>query len=357
MHERLLVAGTVQAAGTAYNAPTMPEETASVESLPSTRAVAVSAPARLHLGFIDPDAMSGRRFGSIGLGLEGIATQVEVHPAAESSLSGAVDARAAHLVELIRSNFSALGPSAVCLKSRIPEHAGLGSGTQLALALGTAMTASAGIKASPEFLAERLNRGRRSGIGVSLFRHGGIHVDAGHSNTTAVPPLVAHAALPAPWRVVLVFDHSCQGLSGSAEKDAFQRLPQFPLSCVEKLCRLTLMGLLPAIHEADFEVFAAAIGQIQMIIGDHFAAVQDGRYTSADVAAALHFCAGRFALKGFGQSSWGPTGFIFAPDAATAETIVAACRQQFAAESSLEFGVYCARNSGASIDCLPPEAG
>ena len=42
--------------------------------------VRVAAPARLHLGFLDPSATLGRRFGSLGLVVEGLETVVEIAP-------------------------------------------------------------------------------------------------------------------------------------------------------------------------------------------------------------------------------------------------------------------------------------
>src|SRR6185369_13930596 len=42
----------------------------------SDRRVTVTAPARLHLGFLDLEGGLGRRFGSLGLTLEGVVTRV-----------------------------------------------------------------------------------------------------------------------------------------------------------------------------------------------------------------------------------------------------------------------------------------
>ncbi|MGH6945016.1 MAG: beta-ribofuranosylaminobenzene 5'-phosphate synthase family protein, partial [Geminicoccaceae bacterium] len=47
-------------------------------------AVTVCAPARLHLGFLDLHGGLGRRFGSIGLTLEDIATRLRATPAGET---------------------------------------------------------------------------------------------------------------------------------------------------------------------------------------------------------------------------------------------------------------------------------
>ena len=43
--------------------------------------VTLRAPARLHLGFLDPSASLGRRFGSIGVVIEGFETEVQLSAA------------------------------------------------------------------------------------------------------------------------------------------------------------------------------------------------------------------------------------------------------------------------------------
>ena len=40
----------------------------------------------------------------------------------------------------------------------------------------------------------------------------------------------------------------------------------------------------------------------------------------------LESLAHTFGLPGIGQSSWGPTGFIFTPDAVTTEAVMQACQ-------------------------------
>jgi hypothetical protein len=44
------------------------------------------------------------------------------------------------------------------------------------------------------------------------------------------------------------------------------------------------------------------------------------------VGHVLEFLAQTFGLPGIGQSSWGPTGFIFTPDAVTTEAVMQACQ-------------------------------
>ena len=103
------------------------------------------------------------------------------------------------------------------------------------------------------------------------------------------------------------------------ERDVFSKLAPFSDAEAAHLCRLVLMKALPALAECDIAGFGSAIKEMQMLIGDYFAAIQGGsRFSSPDVAAALAALEDEGAY-GIGQSSWGPTGFAFAPSAEEAE--------------------------------------
>jgi beta-ribofuranosylaminobenzene 5'-phosphate synthase len=54
----------------------------------TAHALQVRAPARLHMGFMDLDGSLGRRFGSVGLTLEGFSTVVEIRPSDTLEVSG-----------------------------------------------------------------------------------------------------------------------------------------------------------------------------------------------------------------------------------------------------------------------------
>ncbi|MEQ8662696.1 MAG: GHMP kinase [Gammaproteobacteria bacterium] len=314
----------------------------------SQSACRVDAAARLHLGFLDPGAALGRRFGSIGLALEGLSTRVLAAPHDTLLVTGAGGARAGALVERVLAHLGLPAGVHVDVEQAIPEHAGLGSGTQLALAIGTALSVLRERPTPTAELATVLGRGRRSGIGLSLFEHGGLVVDAGHGTATTTPPVVCRLAFPEDWPVILIFDHACEGLSGGAERRAFDALAPLPAAAAAHLCHLTLMRILPAVIERDFAPFAAGIGEVQAVVGDHFAAVQSGRYTSARVCRAVELLGAHLQLDGVGQSSWGPTAFAFAPDTATAARALALLHENFAEEAGLEFRVCSARNAGAT---------
>lgn len=290
-----------------------------------TQGLCLSAPARLHLGFLDMGGHLGRRFGSLGLGLERPALQVEAQLAEQRSVSGPQAGRVDRLLDLLAEHFGFTQPVAVRVVQAIPDHAGLGSGTQLALAVGTLVAHLHGRPVEAPRLARALDRGNRSGIGIGAFEQGGFLVDGGRGPDDAPPPVLVRLPFPADWRIVLLFDPARQGLHGHAEVDAFRRLPVFPEAAAARLCHLTLMQALPALAQGELEPFGRAITELQATVGDHFAPAQGGRFSSPVVAAALE----RLGLAGAtcrGQSSWGPTGFAVAANAATALEWVDALR-------------------------------
>src|SRR5207248_2329016 len=68
-----------------------------------------------------------------------------------------------------------------CLHRSIPPHAGLGSGTQLALAVARAIAELCGLPTDVMSLAHAVDRGRRSGVGTWTFAYGGFVLEGGRA--------------------------------------------------------------------------------------------------------------------------------------------------------------------------------
>lgn len=289
--------------------------------------VKVETTARLHLGFLDLNGASGRKFGSLGLALDAPVTALSITRAETLSVEGPEHARVAAHVEQLCREFGLKPAYRVVIDAAIPAHVGLGSGTQLALATAAALRCLEALPTNTEKDALLLRRGARSGIGAALFTEGGVIVDGGHSNSPigggkTVPPILSRLPFPEDWRIILVMDENVIGVHGDAEREAFAKLPIFPEVEAARICRAVLMQALPALIERDLDAFGAAITDIQMRLGDYFAPAQGGaRYTSAKVAAVMEALE-RNGAKGVGQSSWGPTGFAFVESADAAQRLV-----------------------------------
>jgi beta-ribofuranosylaminobenzene 5'-phosphate synthase len=318
------------------------------ESSDAIERVNVSAPARLHLGFLDLNGGLGRKFGSIGLAIDGFGTRLTLRRASAARADGPDAERAQRYLASMQRELGIDDAYHIKIASAVPPHAGLGSGTQMALAIAAALRRLNRLPADPEGDAVRLGRGQRSGIGFAIFQSGGLVVDGGRGAATRVPPLIARIAFPESWRVIIVLDPTRQGVFGAAEGAAFARLPEFSAADAAHLCRLVLMQALPAVAEGDLGAFGAAIKQLQTRIGDYFAPAQGGhRFTSPDVGAVLaHLDA--HGAHGIGQSSWGPTGFAFAASQQEAEHFAALARAHPQARG-LDIRICTALNRGAEI--------
>ncbi len=311
-------------------------------------AVTVKVPARLHLGFLDLNGELGRRFGSIGLAISDLETRISIRRAHRMHVSGPERERALRYATTMQRFVGAGAEYDLQVEDVVPSHAGLGSGTQLALAVAAGIRRLNGMPLDVAGDASRLGRGSRSGIGIGLFDRGGLVVDGGRGSAAGPAPIVSHMPFPENWRVLVVVDPHSQGVHGDDELSAFAHLPPTSAADAGHLCRLVLMQVLPAVAERDLPTFGAAIKEMQARIGDYFAPAQGGRrFASDDVAAALNLL-DREGAFGIGQSSWGPTGYAFAPSAQAANALLESARRHPDC-GGVDIRICKALNSGAQI--------
>jgi len=314
-----------------------------------TATVAVQSPCRLHFGLLSFPAadhwpnrvgrqtVPARRFGGVGLMVQTPGVRLTARPAPGWSAEGPLAERALEYARQFAlatppPEGSPPPPRHLVVEQCPPEHAGLGTGTQLGLAVARALMVSWGVHdADVVGLAQRVGRGTRSALGVHGFAQGGFLAEAGKGTAEAVAPLVARLPFPQAWRIVLVLPRSDKGLHGTAETRAFERLRDqgMPLARTDTLCRLVLLGMLPALAEQDLPAFGEALHDFNCLAGEAFAAVQGGTYASPRVAELVAFIRGQ-GVRGVGQSSWGPTAFAVAEDEGHAEHLAARIREQFA---------------------------
>ena len=311
--------------------------------------VYVEAPARLHMGFLDLHGGLGRRFGSIGLCLQEIATELSAVPAPAVSAQGPSAGLARHDAEKLLAELDTDCGIKITVSRAIPEHSGLGSGTQMAMAVGAAVNRLLGLDLPPQELSLLLQRGRRSGIGIGTFCAGGFIVDGGHSEETGIPPILCQSPVPDTWRFLLVLDTAHHGLSGHDEIEAFQHLPPMDEAVAGRICRRVLMQALPGIREGDCRSFGEAVTAIQAMNGAYFSASQGGgQYSSPVVAEVVRYLQAHGAT-GVGQSSWGPTGFAIYANETEGHQALRQAREQLAGDSGVELKLCRARNNPATV--------
>lgn len=313
--------------------------------------VTVETGSRLHLGFTNLGQDLGRRFGSIGVAIDrpSAAIVVEENHALEIDGEDREAVRAA--VRRFCDAFSVEPRVRVIVKRRIPAHVGLGSGTQLAVAVGAGLAAMCGVDASVGEIAAAVNRGRRSGIGVAAFGGGGFIMDAGVAcdaeGPGRVPTVVWRHDVPSDWCFIVAVP-SGEGLSSHCEEGVFAALePSVRVS--EEVCRITQLQLMPALVERDLEVFGRALTAIDRRTGSSFADVQEGLYSHQPTADIVDFMLAAGAA-GAGQSSWGPAvyGLCREPDAGRLHE----CTRDFMLENGLGDSVLLChgRNTPAQVE-------
>lgn len=310
--------------------------------------VTVTVPARLHLGFFDLHGGLGRRFGGIGVAISDLQTCIAIERASATEITGTESDRVERYLDIMRRELGLVGGHRITILEAVPAHAGLGSGTQLALAVAAAVRRLHDLPLDVAADAIRLDRGARSGVGVGLFHHGGLVVDGGRGPAMRPAPVIGRIPVPESWCILVILDPSRQGKHGVAEIAAFEKLPPFSADLAAHLCRLVLMKALPSLAEQDLAGFGSAITEIQERLGDYYAPAQGGsRFMSPDVAAVLDALA-RAGATGIGQSSWGPTAFAFAPSRAEAERMAAVARRHPSAHA-LDIRICVGLNRGAEL--------
>jgi beta-RFAP synthase len=320
---------------------------------------------RLHFGLLSLADGDGpiRRFGGVGLMVEAPAVEVEAHPATTWSAHGPDAERALAFVcrtaeRLQQERDQPIRPLRIEVIEAAPPHTGLGSGTQLALAAARAATSAWGVAGTVLDLARWTGRGLRSGLGVHGFAWGGLLVDGGKRSPDGVAPLIARIDFPTRWRIVLAIPEDspsgAEGLHASEERTAFTQLATASRQHTDVLCRLVLLGLLPTALEQDLDAFGEALFEFNRRVGETFAPVQGGIYSSPAVAELVAWLRGR-GVAGVSQSSWGPTVFAVVADEEQATDL--AGRLQRSASRPVRVLVTRARNVGASTEVTRPPLG
>lgn len=306
--------------------------------------VEIRAPARFHLGmfsFGDPHA---RSFGGTGLLLEEPATVVRVRTADAFGGDGPGGQRAAGFARVCAASWNLPGDAAfhVTVSAAPRAHVGLGSGTQLALAVAAGVEALAGRRAPDGRgfdpaqalgLVHAAGRGKRSSVGAYGFALGGLVVEAGRLGAdkvaapSGVSPLVAHVVLPEAWRGVLVIERGAEGLHGDAERAAFEALAPVDRGVSAELARLALLDLVPAAIEGRFDAFALALGAYGRLAGIPFEAASR-RLPFHEAIERLLARLASLGVAGMAQSSWGPAVLAMCRSQAEAEALAAALRSE-----------------------------
>ncbi len=273
----------------------------------------IITPSRIHINSID---MTGN-YGRIGLGF-GIAINeprfcIDFEKSDEIIIEGLEISRAKQYAEKLYAYFGLNGGIKLNIYEAIPPHVGLGSGTQLALAIGLVITQVEKISIDVLTIAKITGRSYFSGVGMASFFKGGFTIDSGYPfefirenfyHKIPIKPLINYN-LPENWRIILAIPERIQGFC-SREIEAINIHPLIPIPRHEtqEIAQIVLSKLLPSIVNKDFMNFSEAIRLTNTLGLKRYEIEIYGEYVHKIFEDLQNYnCA-------FGMSSAGPTIYI-----------------------------------------------
>ena len=302
--------------------------------------IEVRTPSRLHFGLLSygNDAQT-RQFGGVGLMVKRPDVKICIEPSATYSGTGRLSDRAVGFARRFAQGAVASGlvtevPPVAIRVQRVPRpHTGLGTGTQLGMAVGRAL---ASLLERDDLtvaeLAGLVGRGQRSAVGAHGCFGGGFIVEGGKADAESLSPKVIQHPFPQQWRVVLVRPAQLHGITGEREQQAFERMPPLPGEMTDRMCRLVLLGLAPAVVETDLDRFGNALYELQRLAGQSFKSAQGGVYAHPLLDQMVTFIRDQ-GFHGIGQSSWGPTLYAISGDQDESEWLAARVQRKFGLEA------------------------
>ncbi len=309
----------------------------------------VRTPSRIHVTLIDLNGELGRIDGGVGIALNEPFVMIKAEESDEVIVKGESENldRYRDVAKRFHDRFGC-GIEIEVLKD-FKAHVGLGSGTQISLAVGKAFVEIYEIDMSVREIAEFVGRGGTSGIGVAAFEYGGFIVDGGHSTkekksflpssfSKAKPaPIIARHDFP-EWEIN-VFIPENKGFFGMREKDLFEKNTPLSINEVRELCHTILMKLLPSVVEQDLDAFSDAIYRIQHVGFKRAEVSQYGDLISGLIETVKDYGA-------VGMSSTGPVTYFIG------EKEGAKIVESYLKEKEIEFELVKtkARNRGAEVE-------
>ncbi|NVM03717.1 MAG: hypothetical protein HWN67_15405 [Candidatus Helarchaeota archaeon] len=179
--------------------------------------IKIITPSRLHFSLIDLSGDLGRVDGGIGVALNYPNVVLEAGSLPNNDIIVNNGYNSELIYDVAKKVFKHLeidGGIDFNLTSSIPRHVGLGSKTQLSLAVAFAINYLFNKRKTVFELAKIVKRGGTSGIGVNVFQKGGFILDAGHTfgknkqknsflpsraSNAPPPPALLHYTVPENW--------------------------------------------------------------------------------------------------------------------------------------------------------------
>ncbi len=323
------------------------------------KAIEVITTARLHLGFYN-FLESNTAYGSIGVSIDRPVARVVVKPSKDLVVNNFTDVKVEDVVELVTSKIG-ISNIEINIYSAIPRHVGLGSTTQLSLAIAYAINKLFNLGYSIRDLAALLGRGLVSGIGTAAFEKGGFIVDSGRflnnnkilhepKKGDDLPRVVYWAKLPRNWYFITIVPMNIQGLSEREEKRILSLPEKPPIEFQYELYKTLLLEMIPAISERNAKKFGKALTKIQLLTGKYFSRHQQGIFCCKETETIVNLLL-KYGVYGVGQSSWGPVAYGIIDDRKKARIIMNNVLRELNNKGIKEYMAFIAKpnNRGATV--------
>ncbi len=279
---------------------------------PSHQVVQITTGARLHFGLLSTTAP----FGGVGVMIDRPVTAILIKPAESFQCTDQASERIVDIARRVgRIQGSDLPNCSIQVIRRAEAHCGLGSGTQLAMAVAEGLAVYRELSLAPEDLAARIaQRGRRSAVGVHGYLKGGLIYEGG-DDARDLNTIQRRIEIPDDW-CIAIFRPLLSPLrvSGPLEQSHFDSLTSTPTAKQQRLAAIVQKQMIPAAERVDFARFVDAVQRYNYESGLLFKSVQGGPYNRPAVNELVDLSVSRGAV-GVGQSSWGPTVFAWFEDA------------------------------------------
>ena len=274
-----------------------------------SRVVRVVTGSRLHFGLLDTAAP----FGGVGVMIDAPTTEIVLRPSECFRCAGHDADRVESIVSRAAKacDRSRLPDCEVTVVGRPPAHCGLGSGTQLALALAESSVWWHDCSFTEEqIVMEVAGRGKRSAVGSHGYFHGGLIFEEA-TEDSELNVVRERIELPDSWRVAVLRPAlSSAPVSGDLESRQFDRLSPASETARDALRKTVKNEMLPAAREGSFLDFTDAVHRYNRASGELFAEAQGGAYNGPHVTDLVNWLV-KNGAHGVGQSSWGPGAFAW----------------------------------------------
>lgn len=234
-------------------------------------AMLITARYRIHINSIDLNGTSQRCCGGIGFAVQQPALRLRIETSSANRMITSHGAEAKEYLARVRAVERFHQQLRVEEIEAVRPHIGLGSFTQLKLAVLKAVRTYKGQYLNEASIPAELRIGTTSGVGLGTFLYGGFILDGGYrvgrglqktinGEAAGKPaPVLARYSLPQDWGVLLALPKTLQSLSGSWEEEFFDSITPIPQNETREIAYRILLGILPAIREADYDGFVESI--------------------------------------------------------------------------------------------------